>query len=127
MEANLALLVNFDEIKAPDYVKKKFSVVTLEVRSFLVLVTRMETPTAKNIHENMKKKSGTCNKPLVKTMFSRSPNPIVKEIWSDQVRQVIRVLLIVDTYSVKENFVLLIFQRYFREGHSSIMFLNDGQ
>lgn len=78
--------------------KKMFSVMALEVSHFLERIINIDVPVTRSIYKRMKKKSEVRFKPLKNLMFARSPDPVLKEIGTEKVRQIKRVSLSVEIY-----------------------------
>lgn len=89
MDVKGALHVPFVEIMTTNYFKKRFSVLALNVRHFLEWLTTVDFPAAQRRYEIMKMKTDTRTKPLKKTMCARSCDPILKDIGTEQVRQIL--------------------------------------
>lgn len=126
MVANHAFLVHFKEVTTAGSFKKNFSARVLEVKYFLDWVIKEDISAAKSICEIVKKKN-TCFNPLQKSMFARSPDPVLKEVGTERVWQILLPSLSVKTYGHKDQRIWQLFFRLFRKRHYPVTFLNSGQ
>lgn len=75
------LWVHFVDIMTDESFKMNFSVVAVEVRTFLIWVIIGDSQAAKNIQDIVKNTHDTLSEPFDKLMLARSPKLILKEIW----------------------------------------------
>lgn len=99
MDSNRALLVHFVKVMKTSTWKEKFSVLRLEVMYFLEGVTKLDISAAKSFCQILKKIADTCSKHLEKSMNAKNPDPILKQILTNQAQQILRAPWFVGTNS----------------------------
>lgn len=83
------LLVHFVDVIESDTLKKKFSVLALEVKQFLKWVIKIYVSAASNFYEIMKKEVNIRCKPLEKSIFAKIPDLVLREIGTEQVQYIL--------------------------------------
>lgn len=82
----------FEEAMTTDTFNKKFSGLALEKRYFLERLIEVVNPAPKSNQEIMKQEANTPCKPLKTSMFVKSPDQILKDVGTEQVRQIVQAL-----------------------------------
>lgn len=72
MEISHALVFHFDEIKTAGSFKKRFSMIPLDVRSFLEWLITVGLLDARRVYQIINKKATTCSKHWEKHIPSRN-------------------------------------------------------
>lgn len=103
IEVSRALLAYFLGVILNDCFKKTFSALVLEVRIVFKSGIKLHVPATEAIYEIIKKKAGTRSKPLKKRMFARTLDPMLREIETEQVQQMLRASLSVNTHGHKNS------------------------
>lgn len=93
--------------------EKTFSVIWLEIMSFMEYMIRVDVPAERNIKEIIQVKADNYAKPLEWSKLARSLNAILKVIRPEQAQQIRRALLSVGTYADKDKRMQQIFYTYF--------------
>lgn len=97
MAVNRALLVHFVKVMTTDMLKKKFSVIAPKVGKVLDWVSKVNIPAGRSIYNFMEKNADTRSMPLKKSMFGRSPDPVLNKIGTEHVQQILRASLSIGT------------------------------
>lgn len=101
MEVYRALLAHFREVMKPDTFKQQFTVLALEMRPFLERTIKTDILVTKRIYEIIMKKAETCSMSVEKSIFAKIPDPVLEEMATEQVRQILWASLSVKIYGYK--------------------------
>lgn len=114
VKANRALVTHFLEVLTSESFKIDCPILELVVRHLLLWVINVDASAVRSALEIMKTKVDTHSKPLEKLMFSRSPDQILKDTGTEEVRKILCASLFFDKYGHKDQLVRQPFFKLFR-------------
>lgn len=90
MQDSCALFFHFIKVKTCDSFKNELSILAQEVKYFIEWMMKINVPAARGIYKIMEQSADTGFNLSEKSKFGRSPNPVLKEIETENGRQVLR-------------------------------------
>lgn len=91
------------EVSTSDRSKWKLFVQPLEVRYILESLIKVDVSAATSIYKIIKRSAGTRSKPFEESMSAISPEPVLKQIETEQLRQISSMSLSVKSYGREEQ------------------------